>query len=132
MKYGVTRRPERLIDSFFDDDFFTGFSYGKNIDIYQEAGNYVVEIDLPGFKKDEINVEFKGDLLTIAAQKEAAEENEERNYFYKARRCTSFTRQIRLTDVDHDNIDANYDHGVLSVKLPLIKHEETTSKIEVK
>ncbi len=132
MKYGLTRRPERFLDSFFDDDFFTGFSYGKNVDIYQAGENYVVEVDLPGFKKEEINLEFKGDILTITANKADTEEKEERNYFYKARRCQSFTRQIRFSEIDGDNIGANFEDGVLNVTLPIIKHEETISKIEVK
>ena len=132
MKYGITRRPERFLDSFFDDDFFTGFSYGKNVDIYQEDGNYVVEVDLPGFKKEEINLEFKGDILTITANKTEREEKEERNYLYRSRRCQSFTRQIRFSEIDKDNVAANFEDGILMVNLPVLKHEETTNKIEVK
>lgn len=132
MKYGLTNRPERLIESFFNDDFLPGFSYGKDIDIYKKDDAYVVEADIPGFNKSDINIQFKGDVLTIKAEKVEEEEKDDKNYYYRSRSSRMFNRQIRFSDVDATKIEASYDNGVLKVTLPALKEADVTNKIEVK
>ncbi|HLV50031.1 MAG TPA: Hsp20/alpha crystallin family protein, partial [Erysipelothrix sp.] len=107
----------------------TNFSYGSDIDIYREDSNYVVEADLPGFTKEDIDIQFKGDILSISASlNEEEEDTSNKNYFYRSRRSTHFEKQIRFKDVDGENINASYDNGVLKVTLPTKVNEEDMVK----
>ena len=70
MRNSLMRRPTTsILDDFFNDEFFLpSFSSNSHLDVYQEDNKYVVEVDLPGFKKEEINMSFNNDLLTIKAE----------------------------------------------------------------
>ena len=107
MRHPAIRR-RNLVDSFFNDDLFTNFSYGSDIDIYREDSNYVVEADLPGFTKED--------------------DTSNKNYFYRSRRSTHFEKQVRFKDVDGENINASYENGVLKVTLPTKVNEEDMVK----
>lgn len=128
MRHPAIRR-RNLVDSFFNDDLFTNFSYGSDIDIYREDSNYVVEADLPGFTKEDIDIQFKGDILSISASlNEEEEDTSNKNYFYRSRRSTHFEKQVRFKDVDGENINASYENGVLKVTLPTKVNEEDMVK----
>lgn len=127
-------RGQNLLDSFFGDGMLERFTYGSNIDIYREDNRYVVEADIPGFNKEDIHVEFNGDVLTLSAEvNEEVEDTSKKNYYYRSRSTRSFTRQIRFNDVDPSGIEAKYENGVLKVTLPTRKEEvPVTNRIEVK
>jgi len=126
-----TLNTSSLIESFFNDDWF---SYGSNIDIYREADRYVVEVDLPGFDKEDIEIEFKGDVLSVKAElNEELEDTSNKNYYYRSRSKRSFNKQIRFKEVDEDSISADYENGVLHIELPTkVKEEDMIKRIEVK
>lgn len=130
MRY-PTLNTSSLIESFFNDDWF---SYGSNIDIYREADRYVVEVDLPGFDKEDIEIEFKGDVLSVKAElNEEHEDTSNKNYYYRSRSKRSFNKQIRFKEVDEDSISADYENGVLHIELPTkVKEEDMIKRIEVK
>lgn len=133
MRYLAKRNPSTLFDDFFNDDFFfPRVNYGNHIDVYQEGNQYVVEVDLPGFKKEEINIEFNNDMLTIKADHSEEEVDENKKYYYRSRKCNSFMRQIRLNDIDTNAVDASFTDGVLKVILPTKEHQEVVNRIEVK
>ena len=132
MKNNLVRRYGGL-DSFFDDDMFNRFSYGSDIDIYKENDSYFVVADIPGFNKDEIEVEFKGDILSIKAEhNEETEDTSDKNYFYRSRSSRQFFKQVRFSDVSGDNVEANYENGVLKIALPLADKNDAVNRIEVK
>lgn len=130
MRNQIARR-QNLLDTLFNDDLFT---YGKDIDIYHENNQYIVEADMPGFSKEDIVVEFKGDVLSInASLDEEVEDTSEKNYYYRSRKTKTFNRQIRFNNVNADGVDAQYDQGVLKVVLPLKEKEsDNINRIEVK
>lgn len=136
MLNSLLKRPSNFfLDGFFDDEFFMPrLSYGNHIDVYQEEKNYVVEVDLPGFKKEEINLSFNNDLLTIKAQHKEQSEKKEKKYVYQSRSTSSYMRQIRVGNVDHTTIDASFNDGVLKVMLPKKSEigSEQVKQIEVK
>jgi HSP20 family protein len=135
MKYNVIKgTPNALNQNLFNDDFFfPRLNYGTQIDVYQKDNEYVVEIDLPGYKKEEINVEFNDDVLSVKAEHiEEKEKEDSKKYYYRSRKCSEFMRQIRFSNVDEQKIDAGFKDGVLTVKLPQKDHKEVINKIDVK
>lgn len=130
MRNQLTRR-QNLLDSFFNEDMFT---YGKDIDIYHEDDKFMVEVDMPGFDKEDIVVEFKGDVLSIDAKmSDEVEDTSNKNYYYRSRSSKSYSRQIRFNNVDSEKVDAAYDNGVLKVTLPTKdKETENVNRIDVK
>ena len=130
MRNQLARR-QNFLDSFFNDEMFT---YGKDIDIYHEDDKFVVEVDMPGFNKDDIVVEFKGDVLSINAKHdEEVEDTTRKNYYYRSRSTKSYNKQIRFNNVDNALVDAAYDDGVLKVILPTKTEEaDEISRISVK
>lgn len=127
------RRPESIIDKFFDD-FRQPTNLGRHLDIYKQDNAYFLELDLPGFKKEEISIDFKEDVLTIEAkhvEEEKSEDNKE--YIYQSRRSKDVRRQIRFSGIDVDKVEASFESGVLKMTLPL--EEEVvpeTKQIELK
>lgn len=134
MRYNIQKRtPNTIFDEIFNDEFFAPrASYGNHIDVYQENGNFVVEVDLPGYKKEEIDVQFNNDVLTIKADHKEEEEKQDKKYYYRSRRCTSFMRQIRFNNIDASKLDAAFKDGVLKILLPTQDSNEVVNKIEVK
>jgi HSP20 family protein len=134
MRYNIAKRtPNTLIDDFFNDDFFfPRVNYGSQIDVYQENNKYVVEVDLPGFKREEIDIQFNNDVLTIKADHKEEEVSENKKYYYRSRKCNSFMRQIRFNGIDSGMIGAQFTEGVLKVELPIKEVTEAVNRIEVK
>lgn len=133
VRHAVIRRPASFLDDFFNDEFFLPSIPSQNhLDVYQENNNYIVEIDLPGYKKEEINVSYNQDLLTINARHDEEKNEENKKYVYRSRRQASFTRQIRFNNIDSKAIDAKYDDGVLKVTLPIVGEHKEIKQIEVK
>lgn len=102
------------------------------VDIEETDNDYRIVVDLPGMKKEEINLTVKDNELTISGEKKEEKEKKDRNYHRLERRHGKFSRSFSFeNDVLHDKIDANFKHGVLSIVLP--KAEEVKPKeIEVK
>ena len=115
-----------------------GFDFSKltkNIktDIEETDTEYKVEMDLPGFKKDEINIKIDGDMLIVSASKESvSEEKEKKKYICKERTVSEFSRALSLgSAIDTQNISASMDNGVLKIQLPKKEKSEDTI-IEIK
>ncbi len=132
MNYYV-KRPESMIDKFFED-FRQPTNLGRHLDIYKKDNAYYLELDLPGFKKEEIAIDFKEDVLTIEAkhvEEEKSEENKE--YIYQSRRSNDMKRQIRFSGIDVDKVEASFESGVLKMTLPLEQESvPETKQIELK
>lgn len=134
MRNGLVRRPTAsILDDFFNDEFFLpSFNSNSHLDVYQEDNKYVVEVDLPGYKKEEINMSFNNDLLTIKAEHKEEKKEDTKKYIYRSRSQSMFSRQIRFNNIDHSNIDAKFEEGVLKVTLPIRGESEIVKQIEVK
>lgn len=121
---------ERL-SRLFDDSFF-----GKSLlaetpttDIYEEKGNLVVEMALPGFKRDEVEVNITDATLEIRAA-HAEDKNQDRRYL--SRESRNYYRFVRLpSDVKWDKAEASFTDGILRVELPM-KQRPQPKKLELK
>lgn len=89
------------------------------IDVYEEGDSLVVKAELPGLKKEEIEVNVAGDLLTISGRKEKEEKVERKDYHRMERVTGAFTRSVKLPlEVEIDKVAAAFKDGVLEIRAP--------------
>lgn len=97
------------------------------VDIYEEAGDVVIKAELPGMKKENIDVNISGDTVTISGEKKKEEKVEKKNYYSIERSYGSFKRTFRMpAEVQADKAKANFKDGVLELRVP--KTEEAKKK----
>ena len=123
---------DNLFDDFFEFPFFDDRAerklYGhnaKNImktDIKEHKDGYELEIDLPGFHKDEIQAELKDGYLTISAAKQLNQDEKEKEsgkYIRRERYSGSCQRSFYVGDeITHEDIKAEFKHGILKLFVP--------------
>ena len=123
---------ESLFDNMFpfDEKFFTEKKdplYGKNVsrlmktDVRETEKTYELDIDLPGFKKDEIQIELKDGYLTVSAEKglDKDEEDKKGHYIRQERYSGAMSRTFYVgEDVKQEDIKAKFENGILSLSVP--------------
>jgi HSP20 family protein len=102
------------------------------IDLVEHDDEFVVAVDLPGFERDDVEIQVTDHTLRIEAEHEESMEEEEGQYLRHERRHESTRRSIRLPDeVDKENVKARMKNGVLTITLPRAEVEEArTIEIE--
>lgn len=132
----------RVFDRVFDDPFFRSAGFGPfgndegtlAVDVYEQDGALKVEASLPGFKKDEVDVQVHDGILSIKAQRSSeSEEGEPGSKFYRRERSWgSVSRRIALPGVVKDaDVDAELKNGVLTLTIPLPEAKQP-KQIEVR
>ena len=120
--------PSRL---FFDDSFFKGEETVK-CDVFEKEGKIFVEMEAPGYTKDDISLSIDKGELSVTFEKEN-EKEENKKYLHRERKSYSkVTRTFYLGDVSEDKIDASFKNGVLVVSAPKKKEIETKKTISIK
>ena len=121
---------ENLFDDFMDDFAFPNVDkvlYGKHAsnlmktDVKETDSGYEVDIDLPGFKKDEIQMQLENGYLTVSAAKglNKDEKNEDGRYVRRERYAGSVSRSFYVGEnVTDKDIHPKYENGILSFKMP--------------
>ena len=123
---------ENLFDDFFNDwNTLPAWNqnnplYGKRAknlmktDVRETERSYELDVDLPGFKKDEVKVELQNGYLTISAAKglDKDEEDKKGRYIQQERYAGACSRSFYVGDVEADQVSAQYEGGVLRVSLP--------------
>jgi len=90
-----------------------------DMDILDQEGKLVVRMDLPGLKRDDIDVAVEGDMLVVSGHRVEEKETKEEDYYCAERSSGSFRRAVRLPEgASPDAIEATYKDGVLEVKMP--------------
>ena len=124
---------------FYLDDIFDDFLTKKKedvmkCDIYEKDSEYHIEMDVPGFSKENITIETNDGYLTISAVKdnEEKEEDSNKNYIRRERSYGKYERSFYLGDLDQDNIEAEFSNGVLKIKVPKKQVENNKKIIEIK
>lgn len=138
------KNPLRRAGGFEDfynvlDDFFTSpisrsrslMSDTFKLDIKDEEDKYVVEADLPGVKKEEIDLQLDDGRLTISIEREEKEEKEEKDYVHRERRYSSMCRSVYLGDIKDEDVNAKLEDGVLSIEISKDDKKERTKKIPI-
>lgn len=116
----------QAMDQLFDESFFRPIhthSWDEGtlpVDVYERDGTLQVEASLPGFTKDDIDIQVHEGVLSINATHTTKEETESGRYYRRERQITSVSRRIALPGVVQDaEVDAELANGVLTLSLPL-------------
>ncbi len=128
--------PFRMLDEM-DRRFFTGAPAVSafRTDVLDTGDAFKLEAELPGFDKDDIQVDVENDCLTISAEhkSEKKEENEKKNFVKRERFYGSFTRSFDVSGINVDGIEAKYENGILTLTMPKKAAEIPASrKLEIK
>lgn len=142
VRRGEDREPLSFFDGWFDD-FMPMFSRKEmkefnsimKTDVKETEKDYILDVDLPGFRKEDVNLNLENGYLTISAKREHKVDNENRkeNFVRRERSFGQFSRSFYVGDVEQDEIEAHLENGILTIKLP--KEEEKKAKsnrIEIK
>ena len=127
--FGENLFDDNWMDFPFDRDFWGRKNplYGKNAnkimktDIREHDGGYELDVDLPGFKKDEINVELENGYLTISATKglDKDEQDKKGKYIRRERYAGAMQRSFYVGDeVTQEDIKAKFEDGILRLSIP--------------
>ena len=125
---------ENLFDEFFDDDFpmipmrsIRNPLYGKNAknlmktDVRETDDTYELDVDLPGFKKDEVQLDLKDGYLTISAAKGLDKDQEDKKgkYIRQERYAGACSRSFFVGEgIEPQDVSAKFEDGILRVSLP--------------
>lgn len=137
---GITPFEKKSFDLFnafhdFENDFFGGlYPTSFKTDIRDEGDKYVMEAELPGFDKGDIQLDITGNKLTLSAvHNEKKVDKKDNTYICRERSYGSYSRSFDITGIDADKIEAEYNNGILSMVMP--KKEPSvpeTRRLEIK
>lgn len=109
-----------------------GFSTPKTNIVKNEEG-YYLEIAAPGLRKEDFKIDINENVLSISAERSSENEQEKTNYKSREFNYSSFKRSFTLPEhTDLENISAEYEHGILTMSLPVKEEAKKTLQIAVK
>lgn len=122
----------RNMDEFFAGALGVGMDPGVRVDIREVGEDIVIEAEVPGLTRDDIDISVENGVLTISGQFKAAEQSDGACYHLRERRTGSFSRSFRLPPTsDPDKVEAALQNGVLTVTVPT-REEAKPRKITVR
>ena len=132
--------PRVFDDDFFRDDFFNHRDKMSlqlmKTDIQETEKEYLLEVDLPGYKKEDIKIDVSEGYLTINAKVNKEDNEEEKNYVRRERFTGEVTRSFYVgEDIKEEEIKASFKNGILNLEVPKVNPEEKKSEkkyIEIK
>lgn len=101
------------------------------VDVYEDGDDLVAEMNLPGMKGEDIDVEVEDEHLRIAGRRDEVQEKKEKSHYVKEIQRGTFERLVHLPDqVEAENVEATYKDGILVVRMPK-RPRDTEKKIKV-
>lgn len=131
---------QRLFDGFFSDldvglpRRLTQAAFSPRVDVHEEPAAFTVTAELPGLDEKDIELSFHNGVLTLRGEKKWEEEKKDKQSIRIERSYGSFAREIPFaTDIDDDNLTAEFKKGVLTVTLPKTQAAiKESKKIQIK
>lgn len=118
--------------NLFTTEFTTGVIFPRT-NIRMTLLGYLVEMEIPGYNKENISIDFDNDILTVSGVRPKVEENEGDIFKIKEINDTSFERKFKIKNVNEKGITAEYSNGILKINLLYLKeNEKPRNKIEIK
>jgi len=95
-------------------------AWNPSMDVYREGDNYILKTELPGIKKEDLEITIQDNIVTLKGEKKDKRETKEDDYYFSERCFGSFQRAIELpAAIDRSKVKANVKDGILEVRLPL-------------
>ncbi len=118
-------RNHDFYDQFFSD-FYPDSYDGRlmKVDIRENEESYMLDVEIPGVRKEDIRLITNDDILTINVKRDEIETDRNDKFIRRERKFGSMSRSFTIRDIDQDNIYAKYQNGVLHVLLPKISQEQ--------
>ena len=121
--------PKIFDDDFFRDDFFDRkdrMNYNlMKTDIREDENSYLLEVDLPGYSKDDIKIDVTDGYLTINAKVEKEDNEDNKNYVRRERFTGEVSRSFYVgEDIKEDEIKAKFKNGILTLEVPKVSLED--------
>lgn len=121
--------PKIFDDDFFRDDFFDRkdrMNYNlMKTDIREDENSYLLEVDLPGYSKDDIKIDITDGYLTINAKVEKEDKDDGKNYVRRERFTGEVSRSFYVgEDIKEDEIKAKFKNGILTLEVPKVSLED--------
>uniref|UniRef100_UPI00321637E0 Hsp20/alpha crystallin family protein n=1 Tax=uncultured Draconibacterium sp. TaxID=1573823 RepID=UPI00321637E0 len=125
---------DELFNNFFRNDYHEDYvkNCGSNpaTNVFETEKEFKLEVLLPGFAKEDVELNVHKGLLTIKVDKEKEEKSEEYKYAHREFGAYNFEKQYKLPkSVDAEKIEARFENGILNIVLP--KKEEALEKAPV-
>ena len=123
------------------EEFMTGLNWDYpempkrkliKVDITENDTSYVLLADLPGFKKEEISVDYEDKNLTISAKRETEHDEQNEKYLIQERTTDMIYRRFYIDGIDEENADVSYTDGVLKIILPKNRNTTEGKKFDIK
>ena len=116
MSYNPFREMEEMERAFFGNHSLSEFK----TDIQDKGDSYELTTDLPGFAKEDIHLDLEGDVLTVSAERHSEWEDSDKkgNYLRCERSFGQYSRSFDVSNVETDQIRADYNNGVLKLTMP--------------
>lgn len=123
-------------DNYFFDDLFNDFISTRELnsfkcDIYEKDNKYFIEIDIPGFSKENTKIEYDNGYLNVHVDKNDEMNNDSKNYIRRERISKNYSRSFYVGDIDSEKIKANFRNGCIYIEIPKQEQLNTKKIIEI-
>lgn len=115
-----------FLEDFFNNSFMAGFSSTMRTDVKESEGNYILEIEMPGYNKEDIRVECMDGRVTVSAQHTQHSEENRHNVLRQERHYGKISRSYNFEGIDEEMVSAEYKDGILRITVP--KQQESTQR----
>ena len=150
MKFLIKKTPDNFIQSVNDeissilnrnfDSYFPEYVYndeykcGMPVEIDEKEKEYCVKAELPGVKKEDLDIDLEKNRLTISAKKEEESKEDTKGFRKSEFKYGEFSRTVYFPDeIDIEKTTAKLEHGILRIEAPKVNAEKvTTKKLEIK
>ena len=124
--------------NFYLDDIFEDFNKvaktnQMKCDIYEKDGKYNIEMDIPGFDKQDIRIECQDGILSVTAEKksDSEESSDDKKYLRRERFYGKVSRSFTFNDINEEAISAEFNNGILKIVIPKADKTESKKVIEI-
>lgn len=108
-------------------------AFRPNVNSREDEDRYYIEVELPGVKKDNVDIKVDGNVLTISGKRVVKDEVKDEDYHKVESLYGLFSRSFTLPEkVDISNIEAEFENGILEVVIPKLNVDNSSRKIEIK
>ena len=126
--YDPFRAFDELERNFFNDRQTLSF----RTDVTDTGDAYKLEAELPGFKKEDINLDVENDCLTISVERKVEDEDKRPNFVKRERVYGSFSRSFDVSGIEVEKIEASYQDGILTLTMPKkVEQKPASRKLEI-